>query len=158
MIASIARAFHATDRRRRAFLRGRSDVAEHFLSADSVQFLPAGQSGSGHNPERTGVCDIRHHTSLARVNFINDARLRRHGLEHETRFQPVINAGTPDQMVAWLDTLFLHSTTPDADETDHSHRRGAVDPTDTRARRRQRFICTLPLHVPGAALNQRSER
>ena len=27
-------------------------------------------------------------------------------------FSPVINAGTPDQMVAWLDTLFLHGSTP----------------------------------------------
>ena len=43
----------------------------------------------------------------------------------------VINAGTPDQMVAWLDTLFLHGSTPNQMKQIILTAVDAVDPTDT---------------------------
>ena len=51
-------------------------------------------------------------TSLTRMNFINAAVYQSLGQNTRLDFSPVINAGTSDQMVAWLDTLFLHGSTP----------------------------------------------
>jgi len=47
-------------------------------------------------------------------------------------FTPVINAGSTDQMVSWLDTLFLHSTTPDEMKQIINTALSSYDPTDTK--------------------------
>jgi hypothetical protein len=65
------------------------------------------------------------------VNFINDAVYRALGANTKLDFSPVINVGTPDQMVAWLDTLFLHGSTPNQMKQIILTAVGAVDPTDT---------------------------
>lgn len=70
-------------------------------------------------------------TSLARDNFINAAVYQALGQNTKLDFSPVITAGTSDQMVAWLDTLFLHGSTPTQMKQTILTAVGAVDPTDT---------------------------
>ena len=43
----------------------------------------------------------------------------------------LINAGTTDQMVSWLDVLFLHSSTPDQMKQYILTALSSVDPSDT---------------------------
>jgi hypothetical protein len=70
-------------------------------------------------------------TALARDNVMNDAVYGAMGSNTQLNFSPVINAGTPDQMISWLDTLFLHGTTPDQMQQTISTALSAYDPTDT---------------------------
>jgi uncharacterized protein (DUF1800 family) len=53
-------------------------------------------------------------TSLARVNFINSIVYGQISSATKLDFSPVVTAGTPDQMVAWLDTQLLHGTMSDS--------------------------------------------
>jgi uncharacterized protein (DUF1800 family) len=53
-------------------------------------------------------------TSLARVNFMNSIVYGQISSATKLDFTPVMNAGTPDQMVAWLDTQLLHGTMSDS--------------------------------------------
>jgi uncharacterized protein (DUF1800 family) len=53
-------------------------------------------------------------TSLARVNFINSIVYGQISGATKLNFSPVITAGTPDQMLAWLDTQLLHGTLSDS--------------------------------------------
>jgi uncharacterized protein (DUF1800 family) len=53
-------------------------------------------------------------TSLARVNFINSIVYGQISAATKLDFSPVITAGTPDQMVAWLDAQLLHGTMSDS--------------------------------------------
>jgi uncharacterized protein (DUF1800 family) len=53
-------------------------------------------------------------TSLARVNFINSIVYGQISSGTILDFSPVVAAGTPDQMVAWLDTQLLHGTISDS--------------------------------------------
>ena len=69
-------------------------------------------------------------TSLARDNVINDAVYGALGSNTQLDFSPVINAGTSDQMISWLDTLFLHSSTPDQMKQIISTALSAYDPSD----------------------------
>ena len=69
-------------------------------------------------------------TSLARMNFIDDAVYGAIGQNTKLDFRPVINAGTSDQMVAWLDTLFLHGSTPTQMKQMILTAVASVDPTD----------------------------
>ena len=52
-------------------------------------------------------------TSLSRVNFINTVVYSQLSSNTKLNFTPVINAGSPDQMVDWLNTQLLHSTMSD---------------------------------------------
>jgi hypothetical protein len=70
-------------------------------------------------------------TSLARMNFINAVAYQALGQFTTLDFSPVITAGTTDQMVAWLDALFLHSSTPTQMKQTILTALAAVDPTDT---------------------------
>jgi hypothetical protein len=45
---------------------------------------------------------------------------------------PVINAGTPDQMADWLNTLFLHGTMSSQMKTSIVAALGALSATDTK--------------------------
>ena len=42
----------------------------------------------------------------------------------------MVNAGSPTQMIAWLDTLFMHGSTPDAMKQTILTAINAVDPGD----------------------------
>lgn len=69
-------------------------------------------------------------TSLARVNFIDDAVYDSIGANTKLDFSPVINAGSQSQMISWLDTLFLHGTTPAQMQQIILTAMGALDPSD----------------------------
>ena len=72
-------------------------------------------------------------SSIERVNFINDAVYGAVGDYTHLDFSPVANAGTPDQMMAWLNTMFLHGTMPDQMNTTILNAVNAVDPSNTAA-------------------------
>jgi hypothetical protein len=72
-------------------------------------------------------------TSLVRMNFINTAVYQSLGQTTTLNFSPVISAGTSDQMVAWLDTLLLHGSTPTQMKQTILSAVAAVDPTNTTA-------------------------
>jgi len=65
------------------------------------------------------------------MNFINAGVYGALGANTTLDFSPVITAGTSDQMVAWLDTLFLHGSTPTQMKQTILTAVGAVDPTNT---------------------------
>jgi hypothetical protein len=68
-------------------------------------------------------------TSLSRVNFVNSIVYG--GISSNTKFDfaPVSTAGTPDQMLAWLNTMFLHSSMADPMKQTILTAVNAVDPT-----------------------------
>ncbi len=72
-------------------------------------------------------------SSLERANFINDATYGAIGSYTHLDFTPVSNAGTPDQMLTWLYTLFLHSSAQDSMYQTILTAVNAVDPTNTKA-------------------------
>ncbi len=130
VIASIARAFHAkTDA---GGLPQTADSMEQnvFYPATVFNFFPPVNpiAGTSLNGPEFAIFDTS--SSLARMNFVNQAVYGALGSNTQLDLSPVVNAGTPDQMVAWLDTLFLHGTTPDAMKQIILTAVGAVDPTD----------------------------
>ena len=86
-------------------------------------------AGTALNGPEFGIFDTN--TSLARMNFINEVVYGGIGGNTTLDFSPVITAGTPDQMVAWLDTLFLHGSTPTQMKQTILTAVAAVDSTDT---------------------------
>ena len=70
-------------------------------------------------------------TSLARVNFVDDVVYGAVGSDTQFNFAPVINAGTPDQMLSWLGTLFLHGPVPDTMKQTIATALSSVNPADT---------------------------
>ena len=130
-ITSIARAFHA---RTDAGGLGRwgSGMSQNIFYPPTVfNFFPPLNpiAGTTLNGPEFAIFDTN--TSLARVNFINAAGYEGLGTNTTLDFSPVISSGTLDQMVAWLDTLFLHGSTPDQMKQIILSAVGAVDPTDT---------------------------
>jgi uncharacterized protein (DUF1800 family) len=112
MEASILRAFHAqTDA---AGLSNEGDNMEQgvFFPATVFNFFPPTSpiAGTTLNGPEFAIFDTS--SSLVRVNFIDDVVYGAVGGNTQFDFTPVINAGTPDQMLDWLNTLFLHGTMP----------------------------------------------
>jgi len=70
-------------------------------------------------------------TSLARVNFINSIVYGQISGGTILDFSPVVTAGTPDQMVAWLDTQLLHGTISDSMKQSILTAVNAASSTDT---------------------------
>jgi uncharacterized protein (DUF1800 family) len=114
MMVSIARAFHATTDGSGFQSRG-AGMAQDIFNAGSVfNFFPPNfpiPQTALNGPE---FAIFNTSTSLARVNFINSAVYGGFNSTAKLDFSPVITAGTPDQMVAWLNTLFLHGTMSDS--------------------------------------------
>jgi len=131
MIASIARAFHAKTDAGGLPESGDSMSQDVFYPATVFNFFPPVSpiAGTTLNGPEFAIFDTN--TSLERVNFINDAVYGALGANTTLDFSPVINAGTTDQMVAWLDTLFLHGTTPAQMKQIILTAVAAVDPNDT---------------------------
>lgn len=131
MIVSLCRAFHAqTDG---AGLANEGDnMSENIFYAPTVfNFFPPVNPipQTTLNGPEFGIFNTN--TSLARDNVINDAVYGAMGSNTQLNFGPVINAGSPDQMISWLDTLFLHGTTPDQMKQIIETALSAYDPTDT---------------------------
>jgi uncharacterized protein (DUF1800 family) len=110
MVVSVARAFHGqTDGTQ--FVYPSSSMSENVFNSGSVfNFFPPNNPIPQTTLNGPEFAIFNTNTSLARVNFINSAVYGGFGSSVNLDFTPVINAGTPDQMVAWLDTLFLHNT------------------------------------------------
>ncbi len=130
LIASIARAFHAkTDA---GGLAGWSlNMSQPIFEPSTVfNFFPPVNpiAGTTLNGPEFAIFDTN--TSLARMNFIDEVVYGSLGGKTTLDFSPVITAGTPDQMVAWLDTLFLHGSTPTQMKQTILTAVSAVDSTD----------------------------
>jgi uncharacterized protein (DUF1800 family) len=131
MIACMARAFHAQTDAGGFAQSGDAMEQNVFYPATVFNFFPPVNpiAGTSLNGPEFAIFDTA--SSLARVNFINDVVYGAMGANTQLDFSPVVNAGTPDQMVAWLDTLFMHGTTPSQMKSIILTAVGAVDPTDT---------------------------
>jgi uncharacterized protein (DUF1800 family) len=131
LIASIARAFHAkTDAG--GLANWSANMSQDIFNPATVfNFFPPVNpiAGTTLNGPEFAIFDTN--TSLARMNFINAAVYQALGQNTTLNFSPVITAGTSDQMVAWLDTLFLHGSTPTQMKQTILTAVAAVDPTDT---------------------------
>ena len=131
LIASIARAFHA--RTDGGGLAGwSSNMSQDLFNAATVfNFFPPVNpiAGTALNGPEFAIFDTN--TSLARMNFINAAVYQAIGQNTTLNFSPVITAGTTDQMVAWLDTLLLHGSTPTQMKQTILTAVAAVNSTDT---------------------------
>jgi len=133
LVASVARAFHAaTDAG--GLPNWSANMSQDVFNAVTVfNFFPPVNpiAGTTLNGPEFAIYDTN--TSLARVNFINAAVYQSLGQNTTLNFSPVISAGTSDQMVAWLDTLFLHGSTPAQMKQTILTAVAAVDPTNTMA-------------------------
>jgi uncharacterized protein (DUF1800 family) len=131
LIASIARAFHAkTDAG--GLSNWSANMSQDLFNASTVfNFFPPVDpiAGTALNGPEFAIFDTN--TSLARMNFINATTYQALGQFTTLDFSPVITAGTTDQMVAWLDALFLHGSTPTQMKQTILTALAAVDPTDT---------------------------
>jgi hypothetical protein len=131
LIASIARAFHAKTDAGGFAQWGNSMSQSIFRPATVFNFFPPVNPIAGTMLNGPEFAIFATNTSLARVNFSNAAVYGALGGNTKLDFSPVMNAGTSDQMVAWLDTLFLHGSTPNQMKQTILTAVGAVDPTDT---------------------------
>jgi uncharacterized protein (DUF1800 family) len=131
MIASVSRAFHVKTDGAGLSYEGDQMSQNIFYPPTVFNFFPPVNPvpGTTLNGPEFGIFNTN--TSLARDNVINDAVYGAMGSNTKLDFSPVINAGTPDQMIAWLDTIFLHSTTPDQMKQIILTSVGADDPGDT---------------------------
>jgi len=130
MEASIARAFHAQTDAAGFSNEGNNMEQNIFYPPTVFNFFPPVSpiQGSTLNGPEFAIFDTV--SSLERVNFINDSAFGAIGSNTHPDISPVVNAGTPDQMLAWLDNIFLHSTMPAQMKTIILGAVNAVDPTD----------------------------
>jgi uncharacterized protein (DUF1800 family) len=131
MIASLCRAFHAKTDGAGLSYEG-NQMSENIFYAPTVfNFFPPVNPipQTTLNGPEFGIFNTN--TSLARDNVVNDAVYGAMGSNTQLDFSPVVNAGTPDLMLSWLDTLFLHSTTPDQMKAIITTALSAYDPSDT---------------------------
>jgi uncharacterized protein (DUF1800 family) len=110
MEASIARAFHATTDGT-GFTNWSNSLSQSLFNSGSVfNFFPPTNLIAGTTLNGPEFAIFNTNTSIARVNFINSIVNGTISSGTKLDFTPVANAGTPDQMVDWLNTLFLHGT------------------------------------------------
>jgi uncharacterized protein (DUF1800 family) len=110
MMVSMARAFHATSDGSGFQSRGASMSEDIFNSGSVFNFFPPDNlipQTALNGPE---FAIFNTNTSLSRVNFINSIVYAQISSNTKLDFSPVVQAGTPDQMVAWLNNLLLHGT------------------------------------------------
>jgi hypothetical protein len=112
-MVSIARAFHATSDGSGFESRGAGMSQDIFNSGSVFNFFPPDNLIPQTTLNGPEFAIFNTNTSLARVNFINSAVYGGFNTTAKLDFSPVVNAGTPDQMVAWLNNLLLHGTMSD---------------------------------------------
>jgi uncharacterized protein (DUF1800 family) len=131
MMASIARAFHATTNGT-GFTGWSSGLSQSLFNSGSVfNFFPPENLIAGTTLNGPEFAIFNTNTSLARVNFIHSIVYGTISSGTKVDFTPVINAGTTDQMVDWLNTLFLHGTMSSQMKQSILTAMGAVGSTDT---------------------------
>jgi uncharacterized protein (DUF1800 family) len=113
MMVSIARAFHAVSDGSGFQSKGAGMSQDIFNSGSVFNFFPPDNLISQTALNGPEFAIFNTNTSLARVNFINSIVYGSISGNTKLDFGPVITAGTPDQMLAWLNGLFLHGTMSD---------------------------------------------
>ncbi len=133
MEASIARAFHAQTDAAGFQNQGANMEQNVFYPPTVFNFFPPVNSiqGSTLNAPEFAIFDTV--SSIERVNFINSAVYGKIGSNTNLDFTPVSTAGTTDQMVEWMNTMFLHGMMPDQMKTMVLGAVNAVDPANTNA-------------------------
>ncbi|HUI77002.1 MAG TPA: DUF1800 family protein [Bryobacteraceae bacterium] len=131
--ASMLRAFHAqSDGGGLTYEGGNMEQSVYFPATVFNFFPPVNPiAGTTLNGPEFAIFDTN--SSLARVNFIDDMVYGAVGSSTKFDFTPVNNAGTPTQMLAWLNTLFLHGTMPDTMQQDILTAVNAVDASSSKA-------------------------
>ena len=114
MMVSVARAFHAASDGSGFESRGAGMSEDIFNSGSVFNFFPPDNLIPQTTLNGPEFAIFNTNTSLARVNFINSIVYGSISSGTKLDFSPVINAGTPDQMVAWLNNLLLHGTMSDS--------------------------------------------
>jgi uncharacterized protein (DUF1800 family) len=114
MMVSIARAFHATSDGSGFESKGAGMSQDIFNSGSVFNFFPPDNLIPQTTLNGPEFAIFNTNTSLARVNFINSMVYGSISSATKLDFSPVIAAGTPDQMVTWLNNLFLHGTMSDS--------------------------------------------
>lgn len=132
MTVGIARAFHATSDGS-GFTNAGSNMGENIFNAGSVfNFFPPEHLIPQTTLNGPEFAIFNTNTSLSRVNFINSIVYGQVSSATKLDFSPVINAGSPDQMVAWLNTMLLHGTMSDSMKQSILTAVSAVSSTDTK--------------------------
>ena len=131
MMVGLARAFHAnTDGT--GFTGQSGNMSQSLFNSGSVfNFFPPQSLIPGTTLNGPEFAIFNTATSLNRVNFINTLVYGKISSATTVDFTPVINAGTPDQMVSWLNNLFLHGTMSSQMQSSIMTALGAVSSTDT---------------------------
>jgi uncharacterized protein (DUF1800 family) len=114
MMVSIARAFHAASDGSGFESKGAGMSQDIFNSGSVFNFFPPDNLIPQTTQNGPEFAIFNTNTSLARVNFINSIVYGTISGGTKLDFSPVTTAGTPDQMVAWLNNLFLHGTMSDS--------------------------------------------
>jgi uncharacterized protein (DUF1800 family) len=114
MMVSIARAFHATSDGSGFESKGAGMSQDIFNSGSVFNFFPPANLIPQTTLNGPEFAIFNTNTSLARVNFINSIVYGSISSGTKLDFTPVITAGTPDQMMALLNNLFLHGTMSDS--------------------------------------------
>ena len=131
MMLGLARAFHAnTDGT--GFTGPSGNLAQSIFNSGSVfNFFPPESLIPGTTLNGPEFAIFNTSTSLNRVNFINTFVYGKLSSTTTVDFTPVIKAGTPQQMVDWLNNLFLHGTMSSQMQSSILTAVGAVKSTDT---------------------------
>lgn len=131
MMVALARAFHAnTDGT--GFTGQSGTMSQSLFNSGSVfNFFPPQSLIPGTTLNGPEFAIFNTSTALNRVNFINTFVYGKVSSTTSVDFTPVINAGTTDQMVGWLNNLFLHGTMSSQTQSSIMTALGAVGSTDT---------------------------
>jgi uncharacterized protein (DUF1800 family) len=129
MEVALARAFHVQTDGSGFSSRGASMSQNIFYSPSVFNFFPPVSPIAGTTLNGPEFAIFNTASSLSRVNFVNSIVYG--GISSNTKFDftPVSTAGTPDQMLAWLNTMFLHSSMADQMKQTILTAVNAVDPT-----------------------------
>src|SRR5450432_2961398 len=132
MMVSIARAFHGSSDGRGSTGWGGNMSQSLFNSGSVFNFFPPTNPIAGTTLNGPEFAIFNTNTALARVNFINSIVFGTISGGTKVDFTPVVNAGTPDQMVDWLNTQFLHGTMSSQMKQSVLTAVNAVSTTDTK--------------------------
>src|SRR5450755_3847620 len=132
MMVSIARAFHGTTDGS-GFTGWGGNMSQSLFNSGSVfNFFPPTNPIAGTTLNGPEFAIFNTNTALARVNFFNSIVFGTISGGTKVDFTPVVNAGTPDQMVDWLNTQFLHGTMSSQMKQSVLTAVNAVSTTDTK--------------------------
>ena len=132
MVVSVARAFLSSSDGS-GFANSAASMSQNLFNSGSVfNFFPPDSLIPQTKLNGPEFAIFNTNTSLARVNFINSMVYGSISGTTKLDFTAVINAGTPDQMLDYLNTLFLHGTMSSSMRQDILTAVSSVTSTDTK--------------------------